>query len=89
MLPVEWGSRGSGYEVDAVVMALDRKWLLKDLTNLIAQEGAHVSGIHSETGRGARVLLRLRLRVDDFGQLSSLLHKVAAIPGVEEARRAT
>ena len=88
VLPVEWGSRGSGFEVDAVVLALDRKWLLKDLTNLIAQEGAHVSGIHSEAGRGGRQLLRLRLRVDDFGQLSALLGKIAAIPGVEEARRA-
>ena len=86
---MEWGSRGSGFEVDAVVLALDRKWLLKDLTNLIAQEGAHVSGIHSETGRGGRLRLRLRLRVDDFGQLSVLLGKVAAIPGVEVARRAT
>ena len=37
-----------------------------------------------DTGR-----LQLRLRVADFGQLSALLGKLAAIPGVDDARRAT
>ena len=89
-IPVEWGSAGGGHEVDVAMLALDRKWLLKDLTNLIAQENAHVSGIHSESERGSgRVRVNLRLRVNDYGQLSSLLGKLAAVPGVEDARRAT
>ena len=33
------------------------------------------------------VLLRLRLKVADYGQLSTLLGKLDALPGVEEARR--
>jgi len=70
------------------LLALDRKWLLREVTNLIAQGNAHVSGIHSEHQRnGARVRLRLRLRVADYGQLSSLLGKLAALPGVEQAHR--
>ena len=88
VLAVEWGTRGGGNEVDAVLLALDRKWLLKDVTTLIAQEGAHVVSIRSESGRGGRVVLRLRLRVDDFGQLSTLLGKLNGVPGVEDARRA-
>jgi len=88
VLPVEWGRAGSGYEVDVELLALDRKWLLREVTNLIAQGNAHVSGIHSEHQRnGARVRLRLRLRVADYGQLSSLLGKLAALPGVEQAHR--
>ncbi|MHB8911160.1 MAG: RelA/SpoT family protein [Lysobacter sp.] len=88
VLPVEWGRAGSGYEVDVEVLALDRKWLLKEVTNLIAQSNTHVSGIHSEHERnGARVRLRLRLRVADYGQLSSLLGKLSALPGVEQAHR--
>jgi GTP pyrophosphokinase len=35
------------------------------------------------------VRVNLRLRVNDYGQLSSLLGKLAAVPGVEDARRAT
>ncbi|MGN6514175.1 MAG: RelA/SpoT family protein [Lysobacteraceae bacterium] len=88
VLPVEWGSRGAGAESEVVIDAIDRKWLLKDITNLIAQEDAHVLAIRSENGRGSQVRLRLRLRVADFGQLSRLLARLDALPGVERARRA-
>ena len=88
VLPVEWGGGGGGHETDIVVEALDRKYMLKDVTNLIAQEEAHVQGIHSESLRGQRIRLRLRLRVQDFGQLSRLLGKLEVLPGVETTRRA-
>ena len=88
VLPVEWGRRGAGAESDVVIDAVDRKWLLKDVTNLIAQEDAHVLAIHSEHGRSGHLRLRLRLRVADFGQLSRLLARLDALPGVERARRA-
>jgi GTP pyrophosphokinase len=90
VLPVEWGQRGSGgFDSDVLVHAIDRKWLLKDLTNLIAQEDAHVLDIHGDAARGGgRMRLRLRLRVRDFGQLSRLLGKIDALPGVERTHRA-
>ena len=88
-LPVEWGRAGGGYDVDVVVVALDRKSLLKDLTNLIAQADVHIGGIASDAAhRSGQVRLKLRLRVADFGQLSALLGKLAAVPGVHEANRA-
>jgi GTP pyrophosphokinase len=88
VLPVEWGRKGGGYEVDVEVLALDRKWLLKEVSNVIAQANAHVSSISSQLERnGARVRLRARLRVTDYGQLSTLLGKLAALPGVENAHR--
>ena len=86
-MPVEWGSGPArAHEVDVLVDAVDRKWLLKDVTNLIAQEDAHVLDIHSDA-RGGRVRLRLRLRVDDFGHLSRLVGKIESLNGVESARR--
>ncbi len=88
MLPVEWGHAGGGYEVDVLVRAMDRRWLLKDITNLIAQEEAHVLEINSDNVRDSgRTQLRLRLKVGDYGQLSTLLGKLDALPGVDEARR--
>ena len=88
VLPVEWGRAGSGYEVDVMVRAMERRWLLKDITNLIAQEDAHVLNINSDSLRDSgRVQLRLRLKVNDYGQLSTLLGKLDALPGVDEARR--
>ena len=88
VLPVEWGIAGGGYEVDVQIRALDRKGLLKDITTLIAQEDAHVSNIQSDNVRGSgQAVLKLRLRVSDYGQLSTLLAKLEALPGVEDARR--
>ncbi|MBD9536334.1 bifunctional (p)ppGpp synthetase/guanosine-3',5'-bis(diphosphate) 3'-pyrophosphohydrolase [Stenotrophomonas sp. STM01] len=88
VLPVEWGRTGSGYEVDVMVRAVDRRWLLKDITNLIAQEDAYVTEINSDNLReSGRVQLRLRLKVSDYGQLSTLLGKLDALPGVDDVRR--
>ena len=88
-LPVEWGRAGSAHEVDVELVAVDRKWLLKEVTNLIAQGNAHLTSIHGEQQRNdARVRFLMRLKVDDYGQLSTLLGKLAALPGVEHARRA-
>jgi GTP pyrophosphokinase len=89
LMPVEWGRQGGGSEADVLVDAVDRKWLLKDVTNLVAQEDAHVLDIHTEPARGGgRVRLRLRVRVSDYGQLSRLLGKLDGLAGVEHARRA-
>ena len=88
VMPVEWGRQASGSDADVLVEAVDRKWLLKDVTNLIAQEDTHVLDIHSEPARAdGRVRLRLRVRVADFGQLSRLLGKLDGLPGVERACR--
>ncbi len=87
VLPVEWGRTGGGHEAGVLIDALDRKHLLKDLTNLIAQEDAHVLEIRSDGGRHGQVRLQLQLRVQDFGQLSRLLGKIDALPGVQQARR--
>jgi GTP pyrophosphokinase len=87
VLPVEWGSAGGGYEVDVAVSGVDRKWLLKDVTTVIAQEDAHVADIRSEARPDGLVQLRMRLRVSDYGQLSTLLGKLDALPGVERAQR--
>ena len=90
VLPVEWGASGGGHEAAIIVDAIDRKHLLKDVTNLIAQEDAHVLSIDgSGAGRGqGRVQLRLVLRLADFGQLSRLLGRLEALSGIERAWRA-
>jgi GTP pyrophosphokinase len=88
-LAVDWGEAAGSQDVDVQLLALDRRWLLKEVTNAIAQANAHVGEIRSDAERGgSRVRLRMRLRVGDFGQLSELLAKLAALPGVEDVRRA-
>src|SRR5690606_4405514 len=87
VLPVDWGRQGGVHEATAVVDAIDRKHLLKDVSNLIAQEDAHVVAVHSDAGRHGRVRLRVRLRVEGYEQLSRLLARIDSLPGVEQARR--
>lgn len=88
VLPVEWGRPGAGYEADVAVLGLDRRWLLKDITTLVAQEEAHVLEMSSRPLHDSgRLSVHLRLKVSDYGQLSTLLGKLDALPGVEQARR--
>jgi len=88
-LPVEWGRKqAASYEVDITLRAFDRKWLLKDLTNVIAQMGVNILGVQSRVDEAQGIAeLRLAVRVADFGQLSDLLGRLSAVPGVQEARR--
>ncbi len=87
VLPVEWGQASGGHEAGVTIDAVDRRHLLKDVTDLIAQEDAHVVSIHSDNGPHGRQRLKLQLRVRDFGQLSRLLGKIDGLPGVQETRR--
>jgi GTP pyrophosphokinase len=88
-LPVNWGkAETSRYEVGVQIRAFDRKWLLKDVTNLIAQSDVNILAIQSQADEARGLVeLRLSLRVSDFGQLSQLLGKLDAVPGVQDARR--
>lgn len=88
VLAVDWGRSGGGHSANVLVDAVDRRWLLKDLTNLIAQDDAHVLSIHSDTLEGSRVRLRLQLRVRDHEHLSRLLGRIDSLSGVEQVRRA-
>ena len=89
LLPVEWGDRGEGsYSVDVQVRGFDRKGLLKDLANLIAQHGVHVLAINSRVDAASGLAeLMFTLKVRDFDQLGQLLGRLNAVPGVDDARR--
>ena len=89
-LPVNWGQAASRKLRGAMCRSapIDRKWLLKDVTNLIAQAKVNIVGIssHADESRGLADI-RLTLKVSDFEQLSQLLGKLDAVPGVQDARR--
>ena len=46
-----------------------------------------MADLRSDADKDGRLELRMRLRVSDYGQLSTLLGKLDALPGVEHARR--
>jgi GTP pyrophosphokinase len=90
VIHVDWGGRSGEYEVDVLVLGYDRKGLLKDVSAAIAAADAHVLAASTRLDRDHGIAeMSFAVRVADYGQLSSLLHKVAALPNVIEARRNT
>ncbi|MFC4821988.1 RelA/SpoT family protein [Dokdonella ginsengisoli] len=89
VVAVEWGTRNqAAYDVDIVVRGYDRKWLHKDVSNAIAAANAHVIAVNARVdARNGVAIMDYALRVSDFGQLSSLLNQLLAVPNVIEARR--
>jgi aminoglycoside phosphotransferase (APT) family kinase protein len=89
VIAVEWGQRReASYEVDVVVKGYDRKWLHKDVTNVIAAANAHVIAVDMRVDeRRGTVDMNYALKVSGFDQLSGLLSQLLAVPNVIEARR--
>ena len=88
-IDVEWGgARAQAYEVDLLVRGYDRKWLHKDVTNVIAAANVHLLAVNSridaDTGLAT---MNFAIRVADFEQLSLLLGRLANVANVIEARR--
>ncbi|MFA7488485.1 MAG: ACT domain-containing protein, partial [Lysobacteraceae bacterium] len=68
--------------------AWDRKWLLKDLTNVIGSSNVHILAASTRLDENRnRAELRFTLKVADFEQLGQLLARIEAVPAVLEARR--
>ncbi|HVT31928.1 MAG TPA: bifunctional (p)ppGpp synthetase/guanosine-3',5'-bis(diphosphate) 3'-pyrophosphohydrolase [Rhodanobacteraceae bacterium] len=91
IIEVDWGERKEhAYEVNVVVRGYDRKWLHKDITNVIAAANAHLLAINTQVdSKQGLAEMNFALRVTDFGQLSGLLARLATVPNVLEARRVT
>lgn len=87
-MPVSWEDAGAKQTVEIAMTAIDRRYLLRDVSNLIAQESLHVGNIHGNSNaRDGRIRLTINVQVRDFDQLSQLIGKLAALPGVEDVRR--
>lgn len=89
VIDVHWSEkRARHYDVDVQLSGYDRKWLLKDVTNVIAAANIHVIAVnHRIDPAHGTADMRYSLRVNDFGQLDALLARLLAVPNVTDARR--
>jgi GTP pyrophosphokinase len=89
VIEVEWGgARAQAYEVDLLVRGYDRKWLHKDVTNVIAAANVHLLAVNTRLDSATGLAtMNFAVRVTDFEQLSMLLGRLAGVPNVIEARR--
>jgi GTP pyrophosphokinase len=88
-LKVEW-SGGAEVRLPATITigAYDRRGLLRDITDLIAEQRLSIAGVSSTTDPADRIArIDVRLAVQDADELARLLQRLRAIPNVFEARR--
>ncbi len=88
-IEVEWGgARAQAYEIDLLVRGYDRKWLHKDVTNVIAAANVHLLAVNTRVDSASGLAtMNFAVRVTDFEQLSMLLGRLSGVPNVIEARR--
>ena len=89
LLQVDWGKSGAKrYPVEIVVHATDRRGLLRDVTTLVAEEKINIERLttRGDPAQGSADLT-LRIAVAGLEDLSRLLARLSALPGVLSARR--
>lgn len=90
LLHVEW-TEGDSASISAtlIVEAFDRRGLLRDISDLIAEEKLSIEGVSSHTDPRDRVAhFELRITVRDAAELARLQRRMARIPNVNRVRRA-
>ncbi|MGQ0383623.1 MAG: RelA/SpoT family protein [Gammaproteobacteria bacterium] len=89
LLQVGWGrSADRRFPVEIMIHAMDRKGLLRDVTTLVADEKINIERLVSrgDPGQGSADLT-LRVSVAGLEELTRVLSRLAALPGVISARR--
>lgn len=91
LIQVSWRKQvESGYRVNLLLMAYNRRELIKDISSMMATSDVTVTEIHSHVDDlTEEVNIRLQVTVKDYQQLSDLLSRLNTIPNVFEARRMT
>ena len=92
LLHASWGEQASGaFAVDLELIARDRPGLLKDVTEILAQEKVNVTRLHTLSHRSLAqqdtAHMEFTLEVSHLGQLNRCLARLAHVRGYLSARR--
>ena len=91
LIQVRWRKQlDSGYRVNLLLSAYNRRELIKDISTMMATSDVTVTDINSHLDESTEeVNIRLQVTVNDYQHLSDLLSRLSTIPNVFEARRLT
>jgi GTP pyrophosphokinase len=89
VLKVEWTLHSeSALPVRIRVQALDRRGLLRDVSDVMALEKLSIEGVNSDTDPVDRIAtIVMRTAVRDHAQLGRVLQRLSAVPNVLRAER--
>jgi len=88
LLQVDWSTSDARLAARVSIEAFDRRGLLRDISDLIAEEHLSIEGVTSNTDPRDRIArFEVRLTVRDAAELSRLQRKLARIPNVFAVKR--
>jgi len=89
LIQVRWRKElDSGYRVNLLLRAYNRRELIKDISTMMATSDVTVTDINSLLDESTEeVTIRLQVAVKDYQHLSDLLSRLNTIPNIFEARR--
>jgi GTP diphosphokinase / guanosine-3',5'-bis(diphosphate) 3'-diphosphatase len=87
LVRVTWGEPKITYPVPVKIKAYDRNGLMKDVWNMITDEGINITKINVDVDRVNNAVFDLILEVRDIVQLSRILDRLENISNVMEAKR--
>ena len=94
VIAVAWGASPAGadavYPVDVLVEAADRPGLLRDISEVFAKDKVNVTGVHTQSVKGAGGLtayMTFTVELGDATRLATVLRAVGQVAGVRHARR--
>ncbi len=90
LIEVHWTDPGSdaAYPVDLLVIAGDRKGLLRDISSAFSDAEIDVVGVNTASDRTKDLAtMRFTVEVEDTSQVEQVLVKLRQIPSVLEAKR--
>jgi len=90
-IEVDWGSSDTAtYAVDLSVRAFDRGGLLRDITMVLADEGANILDLQSHADKESmQTIMRLSIEIRDLPTLSTTISRLEQLPNVVSVTRQT
>lgn len=87
LVPVEWGQSDVLYPVKIQVDAWDRVGLMRDVTNILAEENVNITSVNLADGNGQTITMYLTLETKGLPQLSQILKKIDGVKGITGVTR--
>ncbi|MCB0089550.1 MAG: bifunctional (p)ppGpp synthetase/guanosine-3',5'-bis(diphosphate) 3'-pyrophosphohydrolase, partial [Caldilineaceae bacterium] len=89
LVEVQWATqKEETYPVSIQVVAYDRAGLLRDFSNLVADEKINMVFVEAVTGQKDNLAqINATLEIFDVSQLTRILTKIDRLPNVVESRR--
>ena len=88
LVDVEWDNpKKSKFEGEIRIIGTDRKSMLNDIIHTIAVQKLNINGVNARKSKDEITQINLLVEVNDISELTNLMKKIKAIPGVDDVFR--